>query len=144
MRIRRSFLAILSLWATAANGEMLPDPVDLKAAFCIGAMKDHKPVVLNAPNGGPLPPNIQAMVDSINQMAQDSLGRLRSYLVPRVPYLDSDSLILAISQGEMANADAGKAIIACGEDYGQAAYMACVEKARKRIKDCFPPDFLPY
>ena len=87
----------------AQQAVLLPSDVELASAYCIGvlqrqaAMADGRMLASPGANG-----YAAQQIEQHRQELRESLERLQSYLVPRMPYLDTMALA---SAGARADAD---------------------------------------
>lgn len=138
MILRNMIWAIGIAYSTGTP--MLPEPPDLKAAFCLGAMKNHVPITMDNLFIGKPPdnPELRQELARVEDKFQSAHRRLQAYLLPRLRYLDADAMLLAAKAGEAAALETDKAISAC------SGSGPCMERARLRTKDCYEPGFLPF
>jgi hypothetical protein len=95
--MRKTLIAVFigSLWASAAFAQQPLDAVDYKAAYCTGRLRD-----VELPQISPSDPQVandlgHQLVDQIN----NARTRLKSYLVPRLSYLDGAAVLATMQVG---------------------------------------------
>lgn len=130
-------LAAIALIISApafANGR-LPEPTDLKAAFCAGVLKElGRPGVLTGDEV------IQKATERVQADYDSATRRLKAYLLPRSDYLDTEFLFAAMNIGEATQRQGRADMIACKSK----GSLFCITDATKRSAECLYPDFLPF
>ena len=107
------FAMVLYIYLTAnAHAEVqLPSQVDLLAAYCTGV---HTKRIQRWEEDDPGDlPEVQRFRDGIRSESTAHLERLRSYLLPRVPFLEGNGLLVAIQSGTNDVALAGEEVSSC-------------------------------
>lgn len=142
--------ALVALTAVA-YADQLPNDVDLKAMYCLGAIKAFKSG-WQAPDPNTIPPGtIEQIMAARNKMLRDvdeAAQKLRGYMLPRMQYLDGDSLVLANSQGvadfNRAKSSQQSCSASCG--YADQCLTQCWSTPLvTRVMACLnEPTFLPY
>jgi hypothetical protein len=127
--------------AAFAQTDRLPTPLDLKAAFCFGFMGE---VVEKDSDTSNIPPPYKAVFDDAVVQNASVRERLRRFLLPRLSYLDSTSILVAVAEGKAAYGASIAAIGKCDPGAGQQAYRACFDRSTERTAGCYKSAFLPY
>ena len=142
----------IALWygiSTAAIAQLQPPTdLDLKASYCLRLIQDTLSDLKD------YVPGKDESLDNLVRDARDRADRLRSYLFPRVPYLDATGLLAA---SQRADVDRGKYLqivsactggdCAANETPTQCAVrkMACVKgDAVERVYSCAKLTWLPF
>ena len=143
-----------------AGAEQLPDQTDLRAAYCIPIVKSW--IALLPSQDSPIPasatPAERQSTEEINQfMAKmrtqelERLRRLQLYVIPRLSYLDTTSMMAAMKSGEEDVARASFLADQCTTKCsGQGS--ACISECGKnssgeltaRMKACSNTTWLPF
>lgn len=96
-------IAILVIPLSADAQKSLPNNIDLRASYCVAF---HKKIVSeNAPiladegkSAGVYGAEFVEQIRSSTASSENDLSRLRSYILPRLKFLDSEALIFAADQ----------------------------------------------
>ena len=142
------------LWAVSSNAQtMLPNAADLKSAYCI----DRNQRVLSAHlqllellKDESLPGAKELREQTTKSKARDEqqLQRMRAYLLPRMPYLDSTALLAAIQRSR----EDSKVLSDCKCTEGRSAdFASCFNSctassggAAQRLQSCDDVTWLPF
>lgn len=151
--------ACLGLAALSGGAqEALPTDADLKSAYCMGVL-EQRIVKLSESDG--LDPQLRAAMAVHKATAQNDLHRLRSYVLPRAPRLDSVGLVTARDRGTTDFLAAQRVVQSCmktclAEIQGRtpqeriAGLVSCskpceaAEPAIERTKTCDKITWLPF
>jgi hypothetical protein len=133
---------------------LLPSDVELASAYCIGvlqrqaAMADERALKSPGADG-----YATQQIEQHRQELRETLERLQSYLVPRMPYLDAMALAGAgaradadiddvLAQGRRASTDCRRT----DTDEALQCTLAKVQASRSwhRMDHCTHIDFLPF
>lgn len=90
-------LVIVAMPLAMAADRGVPSDVDLKASYCMGVLNALPRAVTGEPNQ----PFIEG-ARAIDRPAEIARERLRAYMVPKLPYLDQEALVIAGEQGRRA------------------------------------------
>lgn len=136
-----------------AIAQSAPTDTDLKAAFCIGVLKDYSP----ADTSTAKTPDIARLEAETNAKVVAARQRIQAYLVPRARFIDQTSIYYAIAEGVRANDQALARFKECQSDPASLSALAakdakalaeamsrCQGNASERIRSCFDPSFLPF
>jgi len=160
-RLIKRLLVTLFLVSSPASGEQLPTQIDLKAAYCIPIVKSYISLIssIDTPGEQSATPREGQPSDEINQLVrklqseeQERLRRLQLYLVPRLRYLDSASILAAMKSGEedvaRSNAISNECQAKCKGSSGSACLMDCVKSQKGeltgRMSACSNTGWLPF
>lgn len=133
--------ALLAASSAVAHAQQLPNDVDLLAAYCAPIVNQQVAVFQSGQSGQPLPPHAEQYLKDAAADAQQRSGRLKRYLMPRIPYLDPTALAAASTQGkedvERAQQDAAQCISTCEHDANppQCA-RSCTTDTLTRVRRC--------
>lgn len=142
MKINIVFPVLLLCICSAASAEILPDQVDLKAAYCIPIARSSS----NATVRENLPERIKNSLRENKERNEVNLRRLNLYLLPRIPYLDSMALIGASRSAEDDLARIAAEVGACFKK-SEVEAMTCLNvntEAAVRVRSCNNLSFLPF
>jgi hypothetical protein len=154
-------LAAISALSASAQ-DVMPSDLDLRSAYCL-------PIVKNAATKAQGLARLTTTTDAesrllvaLKQHAEeksDELRRLQAYLLPRLTVLDPTALTLAMNRGETDVGRADEINHTCGTQCGGSEatdpavvdrHMACrtacmnANPVVKRVKSCFPVNWLPF
>jgi len=138
----------------AQQPALLPSDVELASAYCIGvlqrqaAMADGRMLASPGANG-----YAAQQIEQHRQELRESLERLQSYLVPRMPYLDAMALASAgaradadiddvLAQGRRASTDCRRT--EAGEELQCTLAKVQATRSWHRMDHCTHIDFLPF
>lgn len=140
--MKHAALMLASVITTTANAKILPDAVDLKAAYCIPIVRSAAEIT----GGDALPEPGRTEVRVFREKAQQDLRRLQLYLLPRLELLDSDPLFGASQAATDDQARARAELQSCMAKPGAElkACLAVESEAQKRIGSCRDLSFLPF
>jgi len=132
--LKKCVLAASAIAVTPAYAQVAPTDNDLRAAYCIGR--------INAPplDVDQFPPAVRSQLQHLNEQTENTLRRLRTYVLPKLYQLDPDAMILANKQGEAARQRTGDMMNRCLQD---KADRECVRDMQD-IKNCREATFLPF
>lgn len=115
----------------------MPSDTDLRAAFCLGALKDVQPIPLES-----FPEQFKDDVGRLNNQVAVSRERLQAYLLPKLEYLDPAALAVAAEQGrraaQRAEAQAGQCL-----NKPNGEITECM-RDNLQVSDCREAKFLPF
>ena len=152
----RLIFIFLFCFTTQAIADNYPSDTDLKTAYCIRVMQHgvdfFSSKLSNVPEMKPY-----------QQKMENTLNRMKVYLLPKVPYLEVEPLMIATKNAERDLADANKSIEYCSKKYPNPAtlskehgilYFDCITQQNKsdvefesrsaRLQSCQNPTWLPY
>lgn len=133
---------LITITTTSAYSKVLPDAVDLKAAYCIQIVRSST----DLGNGDGLAEPQKSEIKAIQEKARQNLRRLQLYLLPRMEILDVDPLFGAFQGAQDDQARSLSEVQSCmGKP--QPELKACLEvetEAQKRIRSCRDLSFLPF
>jgi hypothetical protein len=139
---KRVFMLACVLSAST-NAAILPDAIDLKAAYCISIVRSSAEIGGNIEN---MPEPFKTEARIFREKAQSDLRRLQLYLVPRIKLLDPMPLLGADQSAQDDQARSLSEVQSCmGKP--QSELKACLEvetEAQKRIRSCRDLSFLPF
>ena len=136
-------LAFFSSALTSVNAQVLPDSTDLKAAYCIPIARSQSLLTVSEDTPEPFKTNMTAIRDQ----GVVNLRRLQLYLLPRIPRLETMSLVAA---AKSADEDMGRQeaeLNKCLNHNIVEVGLRCLGKpteAGKRIQSCQDLSFLPF
>jgi hypothetical protein len=101
--LTRLFMALhCGIFALQAHAQQLPSPIDLKAAYCIPVV--NHTIGLIAPSADNLLPSDNSPFAELTRKHHSELiarrRRLNLFLTPRIAWLDSSSIVVAVSRGK--------------------------------------------
>lgn len=142
-------LSIGSIWASSAEAQLPLNPVDYKAAYCAGRLRDIQ--VPQPPAGSPTAANemVQELANKIDHARQ----RLKTYLLPRLSYVDATALLATTQIGVEEEQQYERAMKQCMGKANAAGSvsdaakigMACANEAGwPKLKECEETTFLPF
>lgn len=115
----------------------MPSDTDLRAAFCLGALRDVQPIPLDG-----IPSQFRQDVERLNLEVRTSRERLQAYLLPKMQYLDPTGIAVAAEQGHRAaqrsEAQAGKCANQSGDEIAE-----CM-RDNMQVSECRKAGFLPF
>jgi hypothetical protein len=120
-----------------AQSVTLPNPTDLKSAYCIGRLNGAKIKV------DELPAQFRSQLEETQRQVDTSLQKLRAYLLPRLPFLDTSSVDLAVRSGEAARERTGGSWQRCMKPENEEIHLSCKADIED-VKSCRIPSFLPF
>lgn len=140
--MKAGLFLLASVAGVSAFAKVLPDAVDLKAAYCIPIVRSG--TELGSSND--LPEPFKTEVREFQQKAQHDLRRLQLYLVPRMDLLDASPL-LAAAQGAKDDQARSVADVQGCMVKPSADLKTCLSvetDAQKRVRSCRDLSFLPF
>jgi hypothetical protein len=135
------FLFCVSLSALADGSRPAAD-VELRAAYCIGVKKFLIPI-MDVARGGPL--FMDEMKNDQFKKMQLDLERLQKFLVPRLNYVEPESVMAAFAAGSKDAETAFSELGTCSCKT-QACFATCraTKPAVARTDRCVDLSWLPY
>jgi hypothetical protein len=143
MKLTPCFAVLLAV-SSSALALQLPTDIDLKAAYCLRVSQMA---------WAGYQPGRFAFVDRMAAEDQDRVNRLKSYLLPRMSYLDATGLVMASKRGEVDQAQYSQHFnnleVQCAQDASAEICMSRLEGSmeaglRTRIHTCNKLDWLPF
>lgn len=145
--------AVLALYGGVVLAKELPNEVDLRAAYCIPVINNDLQE-MNYDFSG-MDAEIVNMAAKKKSEIENDLNRLKSYLLPRLKYLDNLSLGVARERGkadvDRFNHDKKVCVYdVCQAQKSTTAKSECAIKCldgnqvRERLKRCNDLSFLPF
>ena len=146
------FLALgMSCFRISASS--LPNDVDLKAAYCLEKIRQvaqiHLEISAHPPNDKFNQEQLSFLRAERNKATSD-LNRIESYIVPRLKYLDLQSITLAMGRHKADSTSMGQCIKTerCPSQLNsQLCWDNCNKEtsgAGSRLKTCSDLDWLPF
>ena len=133
-------LLTVALGFSVANAEVLPDQVDLKAAYCLPVLQAFSSKDIE--DGWPEDAK-QSLLRHREKQRVD-LRRLQLYLFPRLSYLDRNSLTGARKSGEEDYARFVAELKTCAKGTS-SDFGSCVKtETFRRLGACDDLSFLPF
>ena len=130
--------------------QSLPNEVDLKAAYCSGVIDGAINFVsasIEKTGNEKHDADVKKSMDNNQAQLLDGQKRVRVYLLPRIPFIETSSLATARSSGESDWRSSLSEINACMSTCEKVACMAdCRARSRatQRTSICFELSFLPF
>jgi len=141
------------LAAFPAAAQIVPTDTDLKAAFCVGVLRELSPIDTTTATT----PEIDRVVAELNAKKLAVLQHIRAYLLPRRRFIDLDSITSAMDEGGRAKQQSLARFLECASDPAWAAALKAndpkaMTRAREncegtigiRTRACFDLSFLPF
>lgn len=133
--------AVISVGVAHSQEQMQPpSETDLKASYCMGVVQGQLNIVQSAfpalsNGGGDVPQGVQ----SAWREGNDRLTHLRSYLIPRLSYLDPTGLLVARNraQQDMRQLQTPEALT-CSQKCASASLSDVIEEAKRCLLTCNP------
>jgi hypothetical protein len=96
MRAAALPLVALVLLLSDADAQQLPTDTELRAAYCVGFANAAAPTTREIESDR----NTPASVRLVSQKHREDTDRMRRYLLPRMYYIDTISVVAAMGQGK--------------------------------------------
>lgn len=152
-RLGATIATLMAAIASPALAQVLPNDTDLKAAFCVGVLKNFSPIdpaKVRTPEIARLEAETDAKISALRQ-------RLQAYLMPRMQFIDQTSIVFAMAEGQRAEDQAAAQWIKCQSDPASLSALSdrnakamteamnkCMGPISDRIKPCYDLSFLPF
>lgn len=124
-----------------AHAQQPLDAADYKAAYCVGRLRDLRPPQPTASN----PAAANEMMSKLSEKIDSARTRLRSYLLPRLAYLDGTAIFATMQIGVNEEQQYEGAMRSCAAKLGAPDFTACANDAGwPKLKECEEATFLPF
>lgn len=136
-------LVLFSSTPTSVNAQVLPDSTDLKAAYCIPIARWASLTTV----GEDTPEPFKTSLTAIRDQGAVNLRRLQLYLLPRIPQLETMSLVGAAKSAEedMERLTVeGKKCLNLNTDDERLRCIGATTETAKRVRSCKELSFLPF
>lgn len=140
---RLIFVLLICPTLAMAQQIQLPNDVDLKAAYCIPIARFASETLV----GENMPEHFKKSLQDGKDEGAANLRRLRLYLMPRVSYLDTMSLVGAAKSAEDDLAQIKAEVVKCDRMSTMEEALKCLSvetEAVKRVRSCNVLSFLPF
>lgn len=129
-----------------------PTDIELKAAYCAIVIKDRIELYNRLIDNPLLPTSAKNVLVKSRNSSMDQLDRIGSYILPRIPYIDLESILLAQNRAkidtEVDNKPFTDCLDSCGNKNG--FNKICTDKCTQgnenalRIQSCQNLSWLPF
>lgn len=155
LRLTPIFIVLFFGYARAYAGGYPPSDIELKAAYCVDTVTEAAkawdiPISQSDPR---LTSESLNFLRTERDKALANLNRLRSYLLPKSKYLDTDALLFAINRSKVDRASLDQCIEkkSCKGGFANEKTLKCYDDCNKetggtidRLRMCHNIDWLPF